>query len=334
VAKSWFSTERRFILYALAAASIIFCILPGAAFAGNNYTPWAGDFLRMGAGAKALGMGNAYSAVEGDIYSSYYNPAGLALMNGRQLAFSRRYMSMDRFMTHLAFGSRIGPDADFAISWIGAGTDAIQGRDLNGNPTGLLQDNSNSFAVSFAKSVGKRISVGLNTKVSLWKLAGEDAKAFGFDCGVIVRPLDNLSASIAVRDINSRFTWKSEVWSQTINGADGQPMEKVDNVPVYYTVGLAYRLLDDKLLLSAMTESVKDNPTGYDLGAAYTVMKALTLRGGIYNYTPSGGLDFGSVTAGFSVKVTRSIGFDYAYSADALENDRINLVSLVLSYGE
>jgi len=334
VAKSWFSTERKFILCVLAAASISICLLPGTAFSENRYTPWAGEFLRMGAGAKALGMGNAYSAVEGDIYSSYYNPAGLAVMNGHQLAVSQRYMSMDRFMTHLAFGSRIGPDADFAISWIGAGTDDIQGRDLNGNPTGLLKDSRNSFAVSFAKSMGERISLGINTKVSLWKMAGEDAKAFGFDCGIILRPMSNLSASFVVRDINSRFTWKSERWSQTISDADGQPMEKVDKLPLYYTIGLACRLLDDKLLLSAMTESVKDNPTGYDFGAAYTVMKALTLRGGIYNYTPSGGLDYGSVTAGFSVQVTRSIGFDYAYSADTIENDRINLVSLVLSYGE
>jgi hypothetical protein len=334
VAKSWFSTERTYFLGALVAASMSLLLLPGTAFSEVRYSPWAGEFLRMGAGAKALGMGNAYSAVEGDIFSSYYNPAGLVVMDGRQLAVSQRYMSMDRYMTHLAYGTRIGPDADFAFSWIGAGTNDIQGRDLDGNRTGVLRDSRNSFTVSFAKSMGKMVSLGLNTKLSLWKLAGEDAKAVGFDCGVILRPVNNLSASFVVRDINSRFTWKSERWSQTISGTDGQPMEKVDKLPLYYTVGLAWRMFDDKILLSAMTESVQDNPTGYDFGAAYKVMKAFTLRAGIYNYTPSGGLDAGSITAGFSVQVTGSIGLDYAYVNDTVENDRINLISLVLSYGE
>ncbi|MFA6471930.1 MAG: PorV/PorQ family protein [Candidatus Latescibacterota bacterium] len=332
--KSWFSTERTYILSVLVVVSFSICLLPKTAFTAEKYSPWAGEFLRMGVGAKAMGMGNAYSAIEGDIFSSYYNPAGLAVMDGRQLAVSQRYMSMDRYMTHLAFGSRIGPDADFAFSWIGAGTDDVQGRDLNGNKTGIIKDSRNSFAISFAKSMGGKISVGLNTKISLWKLAGEDAKAIGFDGGIIFRPVKNITASFVVRDINSRFTWKSERWSETISGADGQPMEKEDKLPLYYTVGMAYRSFDDKLIISAMTESVQDNPTGFDFGAAYKVMKAFTLRGGIYNYTPSGGLDAGSLTVGFSLQVTGTIALDYAYTNDTIANDKINLISLDLSYGE
>jgi hypothetical protein len=335
VVKSWFLTEHKYFLCAL---TVIFFLnllfFSNDTFSEEKYSPWAGEFLRMGVGARAMGMGNAYSAVDGDIFSSYYNPAGLVYMDGRQLTVSQRYMSMDRFMTHLAFGSRIGPDADFAFSWIGAGTDDIQGRDLNGNRTGVLKDSRNSFSVSFAKSIGSNIAAGLNAKLSLWKLAGEDAKAIGFDGGVIFRPVNSLTASLVVRDINSRFAWKSGRWSQVISGADGQPMEKEDKLPLYYTLGLAYRMLDDKLIVSAMTESVEDNPTGYDLGASYKLMEAFTLRAGVYNFTPSGGLDAGSLTAGFSLQVTGSIALDYAYAADTITNDKINLISLVLSYGE
>lgn len=287
----------------------------------------------MGAGARALGMGNAYNAVDGDIFSAYYNPAGLAGMNGAQISISPRSMSMDRYFNHAAFGTRVGPDADFAVSWIGAGTENIQGRDLNGNRTGGIKDSRNSFSVTFAKNAGSKVSVGLNAKVSLWNLAGEDAKAFGFDAGVLVRPIDHLTAAVVLRDINSRFTWSTDYWSDQLTGSDGQSMDKEDKLPFCYTIGLAYRALGDRLLVSAMTESVQDNPTGLDLGLSYAVNRMFTLRGGMYNYT-SDGLDYGSLTAGFGLKVTGSIGLDYAFASDVLEDDQVHILSLVLNYGE
>lgn len=295
---------------------------------------WPGEFLRMGAGARAMAMGNAYSAVDGDIFSSYYNPAGLASLESRQFALSYRYMSMDRYFTHAVFASRIGPDAGFAISWLGAGTEDIQGRDLNGNPTGNLNDSRNSFGVTFAKGLGSRVSLGITPKLSLWKLADDDAKAFGFDIGVLVFPVESLSAAFVIRDINSRFTWESKRWNDVISDADGQPMEKVDKFPLFYTAGMAWKPIGDKLLLSAMVESVEDNPLGYDFGASFAYNNMFTLRAGVYNYTASGGLDYGSFTAGFSLQVTRTIAFDYAFASDTVENDRLHILSLVLTYGE
>ena len=219
--KSWLSIKHNALLLTVFAA----LLLHPAAHA-EEYRAWTGEFMRMGAGARAMGMGNAYTAVEGDIYSSYYNPAGLSSMIQRQFTFSFRYMSMDRAFRYFAFGSPAGPDAGFAFSWLNAGTDDIIGRDLNGNPTGALSDNRNAFTLSFAKYLNRWMSLGINTKYVLWKLAGDDAKSFGFDIGAIVRPVRNLTASFVVRDIRSRFTWKSDRWKRSISGADGQSMEK------------------------------------------------------------------------------------------------------------
>jgi hypothetical protein len=295
---------------------------------------WPGDFLRMGVGARAMAMGNAYSAVDGDVFSAYYNPAGLASLEGRQIGLSYRYMSMDRHFTHLAFGSRIGPDAGFAFTWLGAGTDDIQGRDLSGNSTGNLKDSRNSFGVTFSKQAGPHISLGITPKVSLWNLGGENAKAFGFDLGVLVRPTESLSAAFVLRDINSRFTWESKRWADVIGDSDGQPMQKEDKFPVYYTLGLAWKPIKDKVVLSVMTESVQDNPTGFDFGASWAVNTIFTLRAGVYNYSSSEGLDYGSITGGFGLRVSQTIGFDYTFASDNIENDRIHLLSLVLTYGD
>ena len=327
--KSWFLTDRA---HRLISFALVFIVLAGVVHA-DGYRPWAGQFLRMGAGARALAMGNAYSAVDGDIFSYYYNPAGLSSMTNRQLAISFRYLAMDRYFKDIVFGTKIGPDASFALSWINAGTNDIMGRDLNGRPTGSLSDSRNSFAVTFSKQFHPRISAGINAKVSVWKLADEDARAVGLDAGVLVRPINGLTASFVIRDLNSRFTWNSSYWEQLMGSIDGQPLEKEDEIPLYYTAGVAYKMLQDKLMVSSTLEFLEDNPLGINLGTSYILSPRFTARAGVYNYTSSDEVDSKSLTAGFSVQVTGSVGFDYAFLSGGVDGNSVHCISLIMNYG-
>lgn len=331
VAKLWFLINRihRILLFT-AVVSFIAC--PTTAMS-DEYRAWTGEFMRMGAGARAMGMGGAYTAVDGDIFSAYYNPAGLSSMTERQFALSFRYMSMDRQFKHVAIGSNMGIDAGFAFSWINAGTEDIVGRDLNGNPTGTLSDSRNAFSISFSKKLSNIISFGLNSKMAFWKLGDEDAKAFGIDVGVNIKPVNNLTASFVVRDINSRFTWSSDRWGDYIISADGQSIEKEDKFPLYYTAGLSYKLFQEKLLLAATVEVIEDCPLALDLGAGYSYNEKFTVRTGLYNYSSSDELETGAFTTGFTARITSSLCVDYAFISDTLESDAIHSLSLVMNYG-
>jgi hypothetical protein len=44
---------------------------------------YAGSFLRIGLGARAMAMGGGSAAILNDAYSAYYNPAGLGYLNKR-----------------------------------------------------------------------------------------------------------------------------------------------------------------------------------------------------------------------------------------------------------
>ncbi|MCD6308676.1 MAG: hypothetical protein J7M24_06745 [Candidatus Latescibacteria bacterium] len=321
----------RICTIAFAGITLLAAAFPADA---REYRAWPGDFMRMGAGARALGMGNAYSAIPGDIYSSYFNPAGLSYMQSRQMAFSFRYLSMDRMFRYFALGSPIGPDAGFALSWTNAGTDNIVGRDLNGNPTKSLEDNRNVFTFSFGKNIGDKFSLGINTKLGYWKLVDDNAKSFGFDLGFVIRPINDLALSFAARDIMSRYTWASKHWNKYISGADGQSMEKEDKFPFYYTGGVSYSMLNDKLLAAIMLELIEEYPLGVDAGVSYAVYKVFTIRTGVYNYTTDNELQSGSYTAGFSLQVTGSISLDYAFTADRFDGDDTHVIAITMGFEE
>ena len=46
---------------------------------------FAGDFLSLGSGARALGMGSTFVAVTDGATSSYYNPAGLTRLKVKEI---------------------------------------------------------------------------------------------------------------------------------------------------------------------------------------------------------------------------------------------------------
>ncbi|MFH1723901.1 MAG: hypothetical protein ABII00_04680 [Elusimicrobiota bacterium] len=67
-----------------------------AASAAWGPRPARAAFDDLGAGGRAPGMGNAFTAIADDVYAVYYNPAGLAQLERPQIstAYSRFYMGL------------------------------------------------------------------------------------------------------------------------------------------------------------------------------------------------------------------------------------------------
>ena len=71
-------------------------IAPAAALALLLAAPARGAFLDLGAGARAPGMGDAFTALADDAYAVHYNPAGLAQLDRPQFsaAYSKLYLGL------------------------------------------------------------------------------------------------------------------------------------------------------------------------------------------------------------------------------------------------
>ena len=63
----------------------------------------AAQFLKIGVDARATAMGNAFTAMNGDLSNIYWNPAGLAYIDGIQVMFGNSPWIAETNFNYLAF---------------------------------------------------------------------------------------------------------------------------------------------------------------------------------------------------------------------------------------
>lgn len=182
---------------------------------------YAGEFLAIGVGGRALGMGGAYAATGGDVTSAYWNPAGLMRMNYPELALMHderfgNLINYDYGGAAIPFGSKY----TLGISLMRLGIDDIKDTrnaliDENGNGTmdpneRLDESKIKAFSttdwalyLSYAFQVNKFLSLGANLKLIRRDLGDNSATGVGFDVGALVMVTPNFYFGANVQDITT-----------------------------------------------------------------------------------------------------------------------------------
>lgn len=238
-------------------AVVLSIIIAGAACAGN----YAGEFLNIGAGARAAGMGGAFCTLADDGFGFYWNPAGLAKLDN--MRFSAMYAPMyGGFGASLADYQVLGVTAPFAgaaagISWIRFSVadiprfpdysifDYNTRRDLildeDGEPEGWFSDVEEAVFFSFGRmnkanidlgwqyfSIPLEIPAGLNIKFIKQKIAGYKSFGMGLDAGAQMKMglqevFSSKNAGDLIFAVNLQDISRTEIdWGD--GGSDNIPM--------------------------------------------------------------------------------------------------------------
>ncbi len=222
--------------------SVICCLLLVLLFGPGNLTAQfsapkhSNEFLAIGVGARALGMGSTQVAIANDVTSGYWNPAGLMDNPYRydgMLMHAEYFAGIAKF-DYAAIALPVDSLSQMAISIIRFGVDDIPDTrflyDANGaiNYDNILFFSAADYAFifSYARKVAwiEGLQVGANVKV-VHRIAGSFANAWGFgiDAGArLVR--NNWQFGMMLRDITGTFNaWShnselvADVYSQTGN---------------------------------------------------------------------------------------------------------------------
>lgn len=329
---------RDVINYAMVFRStMILIFLPLNLYSGE----YAAEFLRIGIGARALGMGGAYVALANDGSAVYWNPAGLTNMNKLHLTFSHSPMFKGVAQHNFANVSlKIASQTNLAFSWIrfevddiprfgplqGSQFDRIRNPGLRstGEAEGFFGDTEQAFLFSVGRGfdfdlaiggglspiiVPARISVGVNFKYIRQALDEAVGSGQGIDLGMLIEFQNRAFGSVPQRKFSIGLAVK-DIFDTTITW--NTATKQRDTLPLNASIGFAYSeglpWLGGRLTLTFH----RDRRFGAlaNWGGEYSVHDFLAIRTGLQD---------GRFTAGAGIRVYK-LQVDYAFVGNDLGN--------------
>ena len=242
------------------------------------------DFLKIGVGARATAMGEAFTALANDGTSLYWNPAGLIQMEKRELSatYNLWFQQIRQGYVSFSFPSS-GGIVGLGANYVDMGE--IEGRDDEGNPTGSFGASDVHIFLGYAKRL-KKIAVGF-TAGWLQDTIKDDSKAAFLGTVGLLYPLSEQSTLGAV--------------VQNLGTQLGN-----DPLPLTLKMGIAWSR--KTLTLAADVAKPQDNDVYWCLGAEWWIQDKIALRAGYKSNQDIGP----GWSAGLGFKFQR-ICLDYAY---------------------
>lgn len=254
-------------------------------------------FLKIGVGAKAIGMGDSQVAATDDLYASFWNPAGLTKLQRPQLALMHNEWFAEINQEFVGMAFPIGKSNTVGISANFLSFGDIQGRDQDGNLTEIFRPYNIAMTLSYARGIGQSLALGINAKYMREQISDEKGTGVAFDFGGMYAP-SNLPITFGINAQNV--------------GPRVKYVEDAFQLPFVLRLGTAYRFFNDNAILAMDFIRPTDNDNAIGLGIGYTIANILQIRTG-YKYQ-LGGNDLGAIsglTGGFGLSILR-FQIDYA----------------------
>lgn len=310
--------------WALALMATVLCV--PSAYATDKY---AAEFMKLGVGARALGMGGAFVALADDASAAYWNPAGLAnLQQGELLFMHSEHFGSQANHDYFGFVQPLDTDrpSSVGISLIRLAIDDIQVtrdayEDVNGNGNyddgePILTDQFTSdsdveygLLLTYGRQMGDRWSLGGNVKVLRQGLLDNTSFGMGLDLGFLYALRPDLTFGARLADATTtQISW------------DTGTRESV--AP---TLGLGFQYSRGFAPLRGTLTAAGDFGVSFDGRQEASQVGNGDLQGGLeywYDQTVAArvGADAGNFTAGAGLRI-RSLGVDYAFlSHDELDD--------------
>ena len=300
----WACKLRRKAKLLCSLISLFFLILAvsPASFAGVDAMP----HLRLGAGARSIGLGGAFTAIADDATATVWNPAGLGSAADLSFNFSTQRLDLDRSHNFIALTKALGSAGSIGLAVTNAGVSDIPQYDARGRRGKEFNYSANAYSLSYGVGLGN-FNIGLTGRMLMDSFGADVESQSGFggvDVGLIGHALH---IDVGEEKVP---TFHYGIVAKYLGASLGE-----DTVPMVIDFGVAYNLyMGNVVTFAADIEqelvNLDESATSLKLGAEYTILTykstAFAIRGGV-----RASRDNQNLFGGFGVNVG-GLQIDYA----------------------
>lgn len=279
------------------ALAVLFVLASQATWAAET-----ASFLDIGVGARALGMGGAYTALANDANSLYWNPAGLAKLEKREFTASHAEMFESTRLDYLAYAHPTSQGTLSAgLTYLSQGK--IEGRDSLGRPTAGYDASDAAVSAGYARKL-EFAEVGATFKYIRSHIGSAEAQTVAADVGA-KRKFGNVIIGAALRNLGPGLKFQ----------------DQRNELPLRLAAGAAYKFAGGHTAAAEVVNGPRGAGTDAAFGGEFQAVKNLYLRAGYTTRT--------AVTGGSGFDVARGLTLGLGF-----RNEKWSLDYAVLPSGE
>jgi hypothetical protein len=284
---------------------LLFTIFMATAYPKNDNSGTSSlIFLKFGSDAKALALGEAFTAQWQKSGTAFWNPAVISGITGTQINLTHTQWFQDVTAEHFSAFAKKGDNA-----WgLNLSLGKVPGIEKRGDipttePLDLIDAHDVVMSFSYARVFKAKYGLGLSVKWLYEKIDISSASGFGFDVGGICNPIagsgnsvtENLRFGAAILDLGPKIKFNEDEYP----------------LPTQYKAGIGYSL-EKKDWQSNVTVNMdvvkpRDDDAKLHLGTEYELYQTLSLRlGYLFGYSEK------NVSFGMGIRY-KKYAIDYAF---------------------
>jgi len=274
---------------------LVIILLPQLLFAqlfpnlgGQRAGTSAAQFLKIGVGARAIGMGESFIAVANDAEALYWNPAGLVLMEKSSVIFSHNSWLVDTQLQFVGLAYKIDNQNSVGVSITYLYTDDMEETtELQPFGTGRKFSYGDFLgSLTYARFLTNQFSVGLTAKYMQETIYTLTMRSLLFDLGI----------HYDVGWNSTRFAMVITNFGQDMKPDGSLESNTLDNElvktnsfqsfppPITLRIGIAgevYTSENHKVTTSIQLNHPNDNKENVNFGVEYWMQNMIAFRAGI-----------------------------------------------------
>lgn len=261
---------------------------------------YAAEWLKIGVGARATGMGESYAAVVDDASGIFWNPAGLSRVKKTQLMLQYGMWLADTSYHAVSFLQPLGLEEEgtigIGITYLDNGkirrTTDLSSTELPESEADYFEATSYCSMISYSQFLGESISVGLTAKTINETIDTQPATAAAVDAGLLFTTDGKFALGVVIQNIGV-----------SLNGS---------KLPLNIKTGV--KIESGSTIISADVNRTDGSSMKMSAGLEFNSGETMAFRCGYLmgmDDVGEGGIVPPGITIGFGVK-TESINLDLA----------------------